>query len=132
MMKVTLCFIPVSSLKVLGFPWEQDYSLPHPLPAQAMEGLFQASPKGGLLPTCQADVSMGSPLPGPYLHEAAPCPSPGCGGSSSEWKRWGWREGTSHGDPGRKTQHSSGGNPAAKARQALRLSLRREALLSVF
>lgn len=27
MMKVTLFFSPVSSLKALGFPWEQDFSL---------------------------------------------------------------------------------------------------------
>lgn len=27
MMKVALFFIPVSSPKVLGFPWEQDFSL---------------------------------------------------------------------------------------------------------
>lgn len=79
----------------------------------------------------QTDVSTGPLLPGPHLREAAPCPSPGCGGSSSEWRRWGWREGTSHGDPGRKTRRSSGGNPAARARQALQLSLRRKALLSV-
>lgn len=26
-MKVTLFFIPVSSLRVLAFPWEQDFSL---------------------------------------------------------------------------------------------------------
>lgn len=50
MMKVTLCFIPVSSLKVLGFPWEQDYSLPHPLPAQAMKGYFRHLLREGLCP----------------------------------------------------------------------------------
>lgn len=36
MMKVTLFFIPVSSLKALGFPWEQDFSLftPFLIPSQ--------------------------------------------------------------------------------------------------
>lgn len=83
------------------------------------------------MPVSRTGVSTGSLLPDPHLRGAAPCLSPGCGGSSSEWRRWGWREGTSHGDPGRKTPHSSGGNPAARARQALQLSLRRKALLSV-
>lgn len=64
--------------------------------------------------------------PAPHLHAAALCPSPGCGGSSSEWMRWGWKEGTSHGAPGRRTPHSSEGNPAVRAPQALRSGLERK------
>lgn len=129
---VSLFLFPASKFWVFHGNRISPFSLPSSSPPwSGNEGLFQAFPKGGLVPSCQADVSTGSPLPGPYLREAAPYPCPGCGGSSSEWKRWGWREGTSHGDPGRKTQHSSGGNPAARAQQALQLSLRREALLSV-
>lgn len=131
MMKVTLFFTPVSSLKLWAFHGNRisPFSLPSSSPpCSGNEGLCQAFPTGELMPVCQAGVFVGCLLQAlPHLRGAAPCPSPGCGGSSSEWKRLGWREGTSHADPGRKTPHSSGGNPAARAPRALRLSLRREA-----
>lgn len=102
------CFQPQSS----GFSPESRF-LPSP---SLMKGDVRHFLMEGLITT----------HPDPHLHAAALCLSPGCGGSSSELMRWGWKEGTSHGAPGRKTPRSSEGNPAVRVLQALRSGLGRK------
>lgn len=125
-------FQPQSSGLSMGTGFLPFHSLPHPLPAQAMKGCVRHFLGENSCP-CARLVSLWAPccpVP-PHLRGAAPCPSRGCGGSSSGWRTRGWREGTSHAGPGRKTPHSSAGNPAARAQQGLQSNLRREALLPV-